>query len=232
MDICIIDNKAPEDVKSELKRKFILIETLDYPGFTSPLGSHPDVQVCKIKEDFIIVAPKVYNYYKNQLGKYGIMVKSGIKEIADNYPEDSSYNLASNGNVGIHKSEITDPIILEEIENLIDVNQGYAKCNTAFTKEGIITSDKGIYNRVNTENKLLISPGHIKLQPYDYGFIGGATGYFDKMYFIGDVTKHPDYKKISEFLEREKTELKILGSGVLSDFGSLIFLKNRGGKYE
>lgn len=232
MDICIIDNKIPKAVKEELKKDFILIETLDYPGFTSPLGSHPDVQVCKIRDDFIVVAPKVYNYYKNQLEKYDIIIKSGLKEIADNYPEDSRYNLASNGKIGIHKSEITDSVILEEIENLVDVNQGYAKCNIAFTKEGVITSDKGIYNRLNIEKKLLITPGHIKLEPYKYGFIGGATGYFDKMYFIGDVTEHPDYKKISEFLEREKTELKILGSGVLSDFGSLIFLENRGGKYE
>lgn len=232
MDIVIVDKKIPEDIKENLRKDFHVVETLEHENLSSPLSTHPDVQVCKINDHFVITSPKVYNYYKKELEKYDIIVKSGVKNISDNYPNDSSYNLASNGKINIHKKSITDDVILESIENITNVNQGYSKCNIAFTKNGLITSDIGIYKKVDIERKLLIRPGFIKLEPFEYGFIGGASGYFDKMYFLGDVRKHPDFYKINKFLKDEDTELEILGSGVLSDFGSLIFLENRGGKYE
>ena len=50
---------------------------------------------------------------------------------------------------------------------------------------------------------LLISPGYIRLDGFDYGFIGGATGKLTKIFLLSqDVsTMHPDKQKIYDYLE-------------------------------
>lgn len=206
---------------------FLLVETLELKDFNFPLKTHPDIQVCKIKENLIVVEPSVYTYYHNLLSNYGIIVKSGEKIVEDIYPKDCPYNLATNGKIAIHNFNITDEKILNEIDfEKIHVNQGYGKCNVLFTKSGIITSDKGIYKALGDRRKLLISQGEIELDGFDYGFIGGASGYSSEIYFTGNIQNHKDFEKIKQFLIEESTEYKILGNYKLKDFGSLIFLEN------
>ncbi len=227
MKIVIVDKNLPWISKDRLEKLgFLLIETKPLAGFSSPLGTHPDIQICKINEKLLISEPTMHQYYSNLLSPYGIIVKSGEKIAKDLYPEDSIYNLASNGEIALHNFDITDKRVLNEIDfEKINVKQGYSKCNLLFTKTGFITSDMGIYKALKERKALLIEPGGIDLEGYEYGFIGGASGYLDKVYFIGDVKKHKDFDKIREFLEKENTEFEILGDFNLMDFGSLIFLE-------
>lgn len=229
--ICIYDQKLPEAIVESLAASgFFLIPSKKLGQIQGALSTHPDVQVCKISDKILVVSPEVYDYYKNILEKYGIIVRKGGTALGDKYPSDSAYNLAANETLAIHNFKITDEKVREEIKakglREIPVNQGYSKCNILFTPTGLITSDMGIYKKVTGVKKLLISPGNISLLGYDYGFIGGASGtYKDTVYFLGDLSLHPDYEKIKNFLAADQTKFICLSKDPLTDYGSLIFLQ-------
>ena len=93
--------------------------------------------------------------------------------------------------------------------------------------ENVITADVGISRALSEVgiNVLLITPGHISLPPYEYGFIGGASGVDGKtVYFLGDIMTHPDGKKITEFIENLGMKAVSLDSGELQDMGGIVFL--------
>lgn len=227
MKLVIVDRHLPQVSKEKLKKQgFKVIETQVLKGFTSALATHPDIQICKIKENLLVAEPSVFSYYENILSEYGIIIESGKQFVEDIYPKDCLYNLASNGEIAIHNFDVTDKNVLKEIDfKKIHVKQGYGKCNVLFTKTGVITSDKGIYKALGDMRKLLISHGGIDLTGYDYGFIGGAGAYCDRLYFSGEIGSLVDKEKIINFLKEENTEFEVLGDYKLKDFGSLIFLK-------
>lgn len=226
--ILIVDKNLPRNLVEKLREKgYVVIFSLSLGNITGALSTHPDIQLCKISDNFVVVEPCTYEYYKNALTPYGIIVKTGMNEVSGDYPGDTFYNVATNGDVAIHNFDYTDDVILENLEcEKIHVRQGYGKCNVLFAKKLIITSDMGIYKKLK-DKKLLIRPGFIELSGYEYGFIGGASGYGDKLYFIGNIECHPDYKIIKNFLEENNILYESLGQGALKDYGSLIFLNTR-----
>lgn len=232
--ICIFDRKLPEEILRDLRASgFSLLPTKKIKGLKTSLSTHPDIQVCKISENKVVVEPSVYSYYKENLenyGIYGIIVEKGGSILENSYPRDSFYNLAANKTLAIHNFSITDEVVEDQVEKeglkKINVNQGYGKCNVLFTKTGILTSDMGIYKALEGVKKLLIRPGNIVLKDFSYGFIGGTSGFFrDKVFFLGDVASHPDFEEIKKFLWADQTDFEILGPGPLTDYGSLIFLE-------
>ena len=67
--------------------------------------------------------------------------------------------------------------------------------------------------------------GDISLSPYEYGFIGGASGVFrDKLYFIGDLRLHRDAEKIENAARLQGLSPVSLGSFPLIDLGKIIFI--------
>ncbi|MDO5027795.1 MAG: hypothetical protein Q4E36_00900 [Bacillota bacterium] len=229
--ICIHDQRLPEHMVEKLRLAgFFPVRTLDLPGLSSSISTHPDIQVCKISDQLIVVEPSTYDYYKNILQSYGIIVRPGRSILQEPYPKDSAYNLAANESLAIHNFRFTDSQISQAVDDLglekISVNQGYGKCNILFTKTGLITSDQGIYKALGPRKKLLIRPGFIDLEDYTYGFIGGASGFFKgKLYFLGDPSLHPDFPLIEKFLQEDQTSYSSLSSDPLRDYGTLIFLQ-------
>lgn len=229
--ICIYDQRLPEPIVEKLSASgFFLIPSKNSENIHGALSTHPDVQICKISDKILVASPQVYDYYKNILEKYGIIVRKGGTALGATYPRDSAYNLAANETLAIHNFKITDEKVRDLIKaqglREISVNQGYSKCNILFSLTGIITSDMGIYKKLTGVKKLLISPGNISLAGYNYGFIGGASGTFkDTVYFLGDISLHPDFDAIKEFLAADDTDFKILSKDQLADYGSLIFLQ-------
>ena len=89
----------------------------------------------------------------------------------------------------------------------------------------VITDDESIYKALclNGVDTLLISKGDIVLNGHNYGFIGGASYKISesKVLFFGDITKHRDYKKIADFIEKHGCEIIFLDFP-LTDFGGII----------
>ena len=148
------------------------------------------------------------------------------------YPEDVSLNAVCISNDFICRKKSVDQVILEHAANIgmniIDINQGYVKCNIAVVDEenkAVITEDEGIHKTL-TENgyKVLLLKTHdVLLEPYKYGFIGGATGLYENtLLFTGNVKKHAEYERMKAFCDFFGVEIKSLSKDYLYDYGSIL----------
>lgn len=194
-----------------------------------PVASHVDMNLCVI--DSTVFLPKG-STLKNIFSDYGYKVKFISEDLVKKYPFDARLNCKAVGNTVILNRKTVSKDILDYCVNtgkiIIDVPQGYAACSTvALSETAFITSDKGIYNALvnNGLNPLLIKEGYIEIEEYDYGFIGGASGFVgDTLYFFGDISTHPDYEKIKTYLDKNNVKFKAF-DGKLTDIGGVFDLK-------
>lgn len=112
----------------------------------------------------------------------------------------------------------------------INVPQGYTRCTCLPVDDrSFITSDMGIakvMSRYDTD-VLLIEPGHVKLPGFKFGFIGGCAGNVTingqrTIIFNGNISAHPDYKKIADFIEARDISIVYFDSYQLEDIGSIL----------
>jgi hypothetical protein len=150
----------------------------------------------------------------------------------EKYPSDVLFNACVVGNRLICNENTVSKLILELArENgyeIISVPQGYTKCSVAVVSDNaIITADKAIAVACKSAELgvLEISEGHISLPPYEFGFIGGASGVCDdKVYFCGSIDLHPEGEQIKDFCKKHKKNAVSLSGGELQDVGSLFFI--------
>ena len=238
-DLCLalVDKRIPYDMELELKKRNIqIIKTVECKECYDAIKFHPDICVCNLGEGNIVVAPNVHEYYFDKLNPLGFNVIKGSSYVGKKYPNNIQYNVTIFGRFAIHNFNYTDEQILHYInkENLVKINikQGYSKCSICIVDENsIITSDKGIYKAANKYgiDCLLISNDNIRLFELDYGFIGGCTGLIskNKIAFLGNVKKHPDYERIKNFIKSKNKEIVSLSKEQLLDLGSIIPLMTR-----
>ena len=135
------------------------------------------------------------------------------------------------GNMIFCKSDTVSEGILDYAKRndkkIIHTEQGYPACSALAFGRSVITADRGLSSLL-AENGLrvtLISPGSISLPPYEYGFIGGASGVVGrKIYFFGNIDTHPDSKAIREAIEAEGYTPVSLSDEGLCDIGGIIAL--------
>jgi len=172
--------------------------------------AHPDIYLCK-------------------LGFRKVFCGNGEK-LGFEYPNNAKYNAVVMGKYFIHNLKVTSQDLLDDVKRLdkknIHVNQGYTKCNMAVVSDNAaITSDEGIAQALEKVNidLLVIEPGHIALKGQNYGFIGGTSGRVgDDMIFHGNLSVHPDFNKIADFLKKHNCNLKYFEEFELEDIGSII----------
>ena len=148
------------------------------------------------------------------------------------YPENVKYNAVFIGKYFIHNLESTSKDLLEQAKRLekilVDVPQGYTKCNMVVVDDhSAITADLGIAKALEglDIDLLVVTQGHVKLKGHPYGFLGGASGRVgDEMIFHGDLSAHPDFEKIIDFLKKHNCGVKYFPEFDLEDIGSIIWL--------
>ncbi len=192
-----------------------------------PVNTHPDIQIHFVSSDRAFVPPLLYDYYKSILPA-NIKLHKGNKNLGGTYPSDVAYNISRIGNKVILNLKYADEKIIEFYKNngyeLINVNQGYAKCNICSVGEIVVTEDEGIYSSLvkNGIKTLKIPVGSVCLKGFAYGFIGGASGGFkDKILFCGKMIN----KEIIKFFKKNGISVLSLDSDVLTDYGSLIYFE-------
>lgn len=178
------------------------------------ISDHPDIFLCKMG---ISGSAPVYFAKRENLGM--------------DYPDDVSFNAACTGKYFIHNLKYTDPYLLEEAKKsgmtLIHIRQGYSKCSIVIVDEtSIITYDEGIVKACKPypDLKVLkISPGFVRLDGFDTGFIGGASGRIgDEVIFNGDLSLHPDFVRIKDFIESRGLRCRWFSEYPLTDIGSIL----------
>ncbi len=227
----IVDYRTQKETIEELERMgFEIIPTLKIPILYDAINGHADIQIFKTQSG-LIVAPEVFEYYKNTLPDVNVI--KGSNKLQNEYPYDISYNCANFGNYLICKRLYTTIEIIEYglryKKKILSVNQGYSKCSICIINENaIITADKSIA-KVCKENKidvLEIAEGYIELNGMNYGFIGGATGLIDKTTLAvnGEIKTHPNSDNIISFAKNHGVDIVELKKGNLYDIGSIFIV--------
>lgn len=231
----IVDCRMPRQMVSKLRRYGIVYKSAKLRTADESISAHPDIQIHFITDNTAVCAPEVYEHYINILPPH-INLKCGSCEIARTYPSSCAYNIARVGKYIICNTRCAEKTILKHYADnnyeIVHVNQGYAKCNICVVSSNlIVTEDKGIFNTVSKNCDIaavLIEPGNIRLDGYDYGFIGGASGLAkddNMLFFCGNISAHKQRKTICDALKSENVKYTELSDCPLYDFGSIITFK-------
>ena len=202
-----------------------------------PVASHPDM-LLYIAQDRIITDRFYYeNIAHRQLDEVcracGLPLQCTEEKVSCDYPYDIRFNAARVGKYLFCYPAYTSHAILEtarrEQLTIIPIRQGYARCSLCPVGDhALITADPSIYRAIHQKNSpdaLLVQPGHVSLPGYPHGFIGGCCGADgDRLYFCGDLMRHPDGAAIHAFLNAHGIMPVSLSNEMLFDCGSLFFL--------
>ncbi len=235
--LALIGEDAPRAVVEALEQKGFRTFLLNRdPQLPLPVSSHADMLLFCADDKFFIT--EAYASSSPRLG--AILEEYGYEIILSNsvpdnfYPKDILFNMALIGNNVIGNIPFCDSSATDHLSKngykLCSVKQGYAKCSTAIIGDkAIITADKNIKETAHglgIDVLMINNSEAIKLDGYDYGFIGGACGYYDgTLYFCGDIALHPAYPEISAFCKKHSTLLCSLSNEQLYDVGSILFLE-------
>ena len=193
----------------------------------SAVKFHVDMAVTHLGHNSILIDKNQRNV-GSVLAEKGFMVYCTDEPVRGEYPRDIKLNFTIFGEHIMGKLSCADANLLSMSEEKvkIDVKQGYCKCSCLVIDENaFITDDESIYKVAIKKDVdcLLVSKGDVALPGHGYGFIGGASGKISKkeVLFFGDITKHRDYNKISEFINKYSCELIALDFP-LTDFGGIV----------
>lgn len=230
MNTICLSESANIILKEYLKSKNCdLIEIRRTDAVYEAVSSHCDIYLCKINDELVVASVQLPMILTG-LQQSGVKFTPGAGKPGLLYPENVKYNAAQIGNLLVHNTELTDPVILETAQkfgmDLLHVKQGYTKCNLVVVDDrSVITSDPGIASALEKHgvDVLSISRGHVILQGFPYGFLGGASGRIGgEIIFNGDLSVHPDFERILEFIGRCGLQTVYFKEYPLEDIGSII----------
>lgn len=147
------------------------------------------------------------------------------------YPNNAAMCAVALDGFLIHRLDITDDSILKYCRSLgyrlVNVRQGYTRCSCVVVDgKSLITSDPGIYSALSAIPELdvlRIQDSHVALPSFPTGFIGGASGVVDgELIFNGDLSRHPDFEAICDFVTARGLKLRYFPEYCLTDIGSII----------
>lgn len=225
-----IDCRARNDVIKKLKQLgFEVVLITQNPCFDNAISAHPDMNIFFFDKK-VFSSTNVRLCLKNHI--VSINKEQGTRL---DYPYDAFLNCVALSNDLICNKKSVAPEILSYATsrgfNVINVRQGYTKCNIAVVSEkhkAIITEDVGIFKTLSKAgyDVLLLKTHSVKLHPYDYGFIGGSCGLHNGiLYFNGNIFSHPEINSITDFCKKYNVEIYALSEDGLEDCGSIYFVK-------
>ena len=227
MPYMIINSQADEKIfYSAEDLGFEVIPADNICGINPLVSHHPDMHIAKIDEK-LVVSPANFSYYYEKLKNVNLI--KGSKSVSGKYPEYIAYNIAIAGENALHNFAYTDDKIIELIKNKkqVNVRQGYTKCSCVVVEDTIITADYGITDKCKEADVpcVYVPGGHVTLTGMAYGFLGGASGYFNGvLYFSGDIALHPGYEEIKKICKAKGIEIVCMSNDKLADIGSIIMI--------
>ena len=229
-----VDDIALKTVFNDLSLKVVNVN--ENPFLDTPVCKHADMLSNYVGKSIFLTDKyqvDLCNFLADNGGKSVI-----IENVKSPYPNDCLLNFADIGGYIICNKSILTNEIAEVLPNkpIIDVKQGYSKCSVCICGYNtIITDDKSVYNAVlqyDDINSLLIEKGSIRINKYNYGFIGGCCGLLDKglLLFNGDLLTHSDFDKIKNFLYYNGVKYIDIKGKPLTDIGSIIPIMEKDGE--
>ena len=220
----LISKNMPENAKKKLSYLGTVFEATECNISDKSIAGHPDLQIHFVSENTAFCPKELYGYFKRTLPEY-IDLFCGKSNLKGTYPDCCAYNIARINKTVICNERYADIHILDYYckhnFRIINVNQGYTKCNICYLPDAsVLTEDDGIYRQLLKNNIQVckIDVGDVRLDGYEYGFIGGATGLFDnKILYSGKISK-----QLFDFNKKHGFEYIELCDDELTDFGSIL----------
>ena len=236
MKVALVDERISQGARRALEiRGFRVVDMPKSRYLGGAVSSHPDMLVMKLGDSLITTADYIEeaSYVFSDIRELtDVSIRVTDESCSPKYPSDAILNCLDFNDILFAKCDTASKYVLEYAKSLgrkiVNTKQGYPACSVlAFGGKYAVTADKGLAQTMRSEGieVLEIDNGGISLPPYEYGFIGGASGVYDKtVYFIGDVDTHPSAKEIRAFIEGRGFSVVSLGSGMLADLGKIIFI--------
>lgn len=226
----VIANRLLSGAEKYLKNNgFEILSFPDNPNADARVAHHADLSFFFNGIDTLFVAAE-FSAYEDKLKKYCKNVVVINKNLSGKYPGDVLLNCVCVGKNFICNTQTVAEEILSEMKksgyNIINVSQGYTKCSVVpVSEKAIITDDESVYSECVKHgiDVLKVSKGSVRLDGFDYGFIGGTAGMISEntILFNGNIKQHQDYKAIELFLEKHSVKF-VCTEDKLTDIGSII----------
>ena len=236
MKIALTDERISEKCERGLMlRGFRVLKMPRYPAISAPMAAHPDMVMFTQKKriittaDYCEIADFTFFELSSMVG--GISFTVTADRPTRDYPDDCIFNALVIGDKIFLKTDtvsraVTEYARREELKP-VNVKQGYPACTVLpIGEHAAITADRGMAEAMRAEgiSVTLIEDGGIILPPYEYGFIGGASGCFGStIYFLGDIHTHPSADRIIRAAEAAGFNCESLSDEPLSDLGGIVF---------
>ncbi|MBQ7387079.1 MAG: hypothetical protein IJW03_02820 [Clostridia bacterium] len=240
MKSVIVDSRMSDRCKRRLEALgFAPLELSPCHALPTAICAHPDTLICRVGNelfttaDYCDVAPFVFSDLRER--HPDLKINFTADTLGSVYPRDCILNALVLGNDFYIKRDTASSTLIESVLQMgyrvIATRQGYPACTTlAAVGERhtfAVTADEGMARLLGEQGVRVsvIRNGGVSLAPYEYGFIGGASGvYKDKIYFAGDITLHPDSEIIINAARDAGFECVSLSDEVLCDVGGMIFI--------
>ncbi len=229
MNYYFISEKGHACVKTYLRSKGQLVELSNNLDVDTSIATHPDVWLVNIKGQ-LIVAPNICEGLLSILKDSELAYVLGNHQPHSPYPGHIPYNVVVLDRYLLHNLDVTEPKLLEAARvgglTPIHVRQGYTKCSTVVVDgRSIITSDLGISKSISALDIecLVVQEGFVSLDPFPYGFLGGASGRVeDALVWNGSLEHHPDREAIRAFVKSKGLKNIEFEGMPLIDIGTII----------
>ncbi len=229
MSRIVMSDKYPQFCNEIAKMGHNVVFSDTIKIFHVPEQKHPDMQLLAIRDNLFML--NECTGLKEKLNSLGKKIIRCDKTAEKCYPENILLNCLYLNNTLYGKINKIDKTVIDYcIKNQIrtvNVNQGYTRCSTlVINQKAVITADKSIEKALKKDGVevLLVFPGNIILDGFDYGFIGGAGAQIDDTtIFFGNIEKHSEYHKIKNFCLKNNSDIKILCPNMpLTDIGGIV----------
>ncbi|MBO4770702.1 MAG: hypothetical protein J5563_07985 [Clostridia bacterium] len=224
MSLILIGGDASPEIGGFLSRNgFRVLRLPSFYLLDGPVSTHPDI-LCFPLDGKIVMSGEYFSLNHGIFGEIEDLVTTVPDRPHSPYPYDVCFDALRVGHHLIGSEKHISGYLKERFD-VIHVNQGYARCSAArLSDDAFITADSGICRALRSLGKdvLEITPGHVLLDGYSCGFIGGAGGLLDDgtYLFFGDPLTHPDGEKMLGFAHGHNIKTASL-QGRLRDCGSL-----------
>ncbi len=234
MKIAVCDSRIPCAAKKNLYEycdRIILLPP--FSALDAPVSAHPDMLIFPVADEKMIYTHGEYlAECRMAFEGSGYDVIPIAEKASRKYPYDILLNAAHVGNHIFGRAEYISSSILsyasEKGIEIIDINQGYAKCSICKASENaIISSDPSVLAAAEKLklDTLKIDECGVSLDGYNHGFIGGASGYDgENVFFCGDINKHSDGERIADFCVSHGKRAVSLSDEALYDIGTIFFI--------
>ena len=231
--LAVTDIRLPEKCRASLSaRGFSVVSLPPFSALDVRVASHPDMLIFPLG-DRLFVHKDYYAEAQTVIDK--IIEQTSLSLIFTDdvvgaeYPRDISLNLVVSGNYILGRYDSMAKAVAAHAKSmniqLVNTKQGYAKCSTvALGDSALITADPTLEHagRAISLDVLRISEGHVTLDGYDHGFIGGASGiYGNTVFFCGAILSHPDGNGIVKFCRAHGFDVVSLSDEPLFDIGTI-----------